>query len=123
MVALTGIEPADRQVSSVQLGLSRYVFSPVQFATGRSGAIRVAGVVCRWSVGVMRRPDGWARRTTAPYADLTHKIALWDRQSPAASHKDGLATYRPVDCPTLAHFLGLIPFRTAEGTEPCELDW
>ena len=92
MVALTGIEPADRQFSSVQLGLSRYVFSPVQFATRAFRALRVAGVVCRWSVGVMRRPYGRARRTTAPYADLTRKIALWDRQSPAASHKDGLGT-------------------------------
>src|ERR1700680_1152043 len=59
MVALTGIEPVGCQFSSVQLGLSRYVFSPVQLATRAFRALRVAGVVCRWSVG---RP----RRRTAP---------------------------------------------------------
>jgi len=51
MVALTGIEPANRQLDSVQLSLSRYVFSPVHFATRAFRALRVAGVVCRWSVG------------------------------------------------------------------------
>jgi hypothetical protein len=47
MVALTGIEPAGRQFSSVQLGLSRYVFSPVQFATRAFKAVRMADVLPR----------------------------------------------------------------------------
>ena len=45
MVALTGIEPAFGQFSSVQLGLSRYVFSPVQFATRAFRAVRMADVL------------------------------------------------------------------------------
>jgi len=61
LVSLTGIEPAFGQFSWVQLGLSRYVFSPVQFATRAFKALRVAGVVCRWSVAVMHRPYGRAR--------------------------------------------------------------
>jgi hypothetical protein len=47
MVALTGIEPAFGQFSSVQLGLSRYVFSPVQFATRAFRAVRMADVLPR----------------------------------------------------------------------------
>jgi hypothetical protein len=46
VVALTGIEPVGCQSSSVQLSLSRYIFSPVQFATGAFRAVRRAGVVC-----------------------------------------------------------------------------
>jgi hypothetical protein len=44
LVALTGIERANGQFSSVSLGLSRYVFSQVQFATSAFKALRVAGV-------------------------------------------------------------------------------
>jgi hypothetical protein len=44
MVALTGIERANGQFSSVPLGLSRYVFNPAQFATSAFKALRVAGV-------------------------------------------------------------------------------
>src|ERR1035441_2523304 len=47
LVALTGIEPAGRQSGSVQFSLSRYIFSPAQFATGAFRAVRRAGVVCR----------------------------------------------------------------------------
>jgi hypothetical protein len=47
MVALTGIEPAFGQFSSVQLGLSRCVFSPVQFATRAFRGLRMADVLPR----------------------------------------------------------------------------
>ena len=66
LVALTGIEPATLQFSSVQLGLSSCVFSPVESATRAFRALRVAGVVCRWSVAVMRRPPGRARGPRSP---------------------------------------------------------
>ena len=45
MVALTGIEPATLQFSSVQLGLSGCVFGPVQFATKAFVAVRMADVL------------------------------------------------------------------------------
>jgi hypothetical protein len=38
MVALTGIEPAENQFSSVQLGVSSCVFGPVRLATRRLGS-------------------------------------------------------------------------------------
>ena len=63
VVALTGIEPATLQFSSVQLGLSSCVFGPVQSATRAFRTLRVAVVVCRWSVAVMRRPSGRAPRS------------------------------------------------------------
>ena len=44
---LTGIEPAGRQFSSVQLGLSSCVFGPVQFATRAFRAVRMADVLPR----------------------------------------------------------------------------
>ena len=47
VVALTGIEPAGRQFSSVQLGLSSCVFGLVQFATRAFRAVRVADVLRR----------------------------------------------------------------------------
>ena len=47
MVALTGIEPAGRQFSSVQLGLSSCVFGLVQFATRAFTAVRMADVLPR----------------------------------------------------------------------------
>src|ERR1035438_8828421 len=43
--ALTGIEPATLQFSSVQLGLSSCVFGPVQFATRVFVAVRRADVL------------------------------------------------------------------------------
>src|ERR1022692_3330311 len=45
VVALTGIEPATLQFSSVQLGLSSCVFGPVQFATRAFVAVRRADVL------------------------------------------------------------------------------
>jgi hypothetical protein len=45
LVALTGIEPATLQFSSVQLGLSSCVFGPVQFATRVFVAVRRADVL------------------------------------------------------------------------------
>ena len=45
VVALTGIEPATLQFSSVQLGLSGCVFGPVQFATKAFVAVRMADVL------------------------------------------------------------------------------
>src|SRR5665811_1631626 len=47
MVALTGVEPANRQFSSVQLGLSSCVFGLVQFATRAFRAVRMADVLPR----------------------------------------------------------------------------
>jgi hypothetical protein len=47
VVALTGIEPAGRQFSSVQLSLSSCVFGLVQFATMAFRPIRVADVLPR----------------------------------------------------------------------------
>jgi len=47
MVALTGIEPAGCQFSSVQLGLSSCVFGSVQFATRAFRALRMADVLPR----------------------------------------------------------------------------
>src|ERR1700681_4970116 len=47
MVALTGIEPAGYQFSSVQLGLSSCVFGLVQFATRAFRAVRMADVLPR----------------------------------------------------------------------------
>jgi hypothetical protein len=47
LVALTGIEPAGRQFSSVQLGLSSCVFGLVQFATKAFRPLRVADVLPR----------------------------------------------------------------------------
>ena len=47
MVALTGIEPAECQFSSVQLGISSFVFDPVQFATMAFRAVRMADVLPR----------------------------------------------------------------------------
>ena len=47
LVALTGIEPAGRQFSSVQLGLSSCVFGSVQFATRAFSAVRMADVLPR----------------------------------------------------------------------------
>ena len=47
MVALTGIEPAGRQFSSVQLGLSSCVFGLVQSATRAFMPRRVADVLPR----------------------------------------------------------------------------
>src|ERR1022692_5347725 len=45
VVALTGIEPATLQFSSVQLGLSSCVFGPVQFATRAFVTVRRADVL------------------------------------------------------------------------------
>jgi hypothetical protein len=45
VVALTGIEPATLQFSSVQLGLSSCVFGPGQFATKAFVAVRMADVL------------------------------------------------------------------------------
>src|ERR1019366_153116 len=45
LVALTGIEPATLQFSSVQLGLSSCVLGPVQFATRAFVAVRMADVL------------------------------------------------------------------------------
>ena len=45
VVALTGIEPATLQFSSVQLGLSGCVFGPIQFATKAFVAVRRADVL------------------------------------------------------------------------------
>jgi len=47
MVALRESNAYNRQLSSVQFSLSRYVFSTVQFGTKAFKALRVAGVVCR----------------------------------------------------------------------------
>src|SRR2546426_9081226 len=47
MVALTGIEPAEYQFSSVQLGLSSCVFGLVQFATRAFRAVWMADVLPR----------------------------------------------------------------------------
>jgi hypothetical protein len=47
VVALTGIEPAGRRYSSVQVGLSSCVFGPVQFATRAFRAVQVADVLPR----------------------------------------------------------------------------
>jgi hypothetical protein len=47
MVALTGIEPAGYQFSSVQLGLSSCVFGLVQFATRSVRAVWMADVLPR----------------------------------------------------------------------------
>ena len=47
MVALTGVEPAGRQSSSVQLSLSSCVFGLVQFATRACRAVRMADVLPR----------------------------------------------------------------------------
>src|ERR1019366_685242 len=47
MVALTGVEPASRQSSSVQLGLSSCVFGLVQFAARAFRAVRMADVLPR----------------------------------------------------------------------------
>src|ERR1019366_7017094 len=47
LVALTGVEPAKRQFSSVQLGLSSCVFGLVQFATRSFRAVRLADVLPR----------------------------------------------------------------------------
>src|ERR1035441_4114135 len=47
MVALTGVEPAKRQSSSVQLGLSSCVFGLVQFASRAFRAVRMADVLPR----------------------------------------------------------------------------
>jgi hypothetical protein len=47
MVALTGVEPAFGQFSSVQLGLSSCVFGLVQFATRSFRAVRLADVLPR----------------------------------------------------------------------------
>ena len=69
MVALTGVEPANRQFSSVQLGLSGCRFSTVQFARRLRKAPRTAGVVSRWSPGPVFRRTQTARKTaktTAP---------------------------------------------------------
>jgi hypothetical protein len=41
----TGIEPAERQFRSLQLGLNNCVFGPVQFATMAFRAIRMADVL------------------------------------------------------------------------------
>ena len=46
-LALTGIEPAGRQFSSVQLGLSSCVFGLVQYATKTFRAVRMPGVLPR----------------------------------------------------------------------------
>jgi hypothetical protein len=45
MAALTGVEPAGRQFSSVQLGLSSCVFGLVQFATKAFRAVRMTDVL------------------------------------------------------------------------------
>jgi hypothetical protein len=50
MVALTGIEPVKFQFSSVQLSLSRYVFSLVQFAQTAKNPLWTADVVTRESL-------------------------------------------------------------------------
>src|ERR1017187_4583889 len=47
MVALTGVEPAKSQFSSVQLGLSSCVFGLVQFETRAFRAVRMADVLPR----------------------------------------------------------------------------
>src|SRR5450756_1444447 len=47
MIALTGVEPANRQFSSVQLGLSSCVFGLVQFAARAFRAVRMADVLPR----------------------------------------------------------------------------
>ena len=47
LVTLTGIEPAGYQFSSVQLGLSSYVFGLVQSATRAPRSVQVADVLPR----------------------------------------------------------------------------
>jgi hypothetical protein len=47
LVALTGIEPAGRQFSSVQLGLSSCVFGLVHYATRAFRALRKPDVLPR----------------------------------------------------------------------------
>src|SRR5579862_4268564 len=55
MVALTGIEPAGYQFSSVQLGLSSCVFGLVQFATRAFRAVWMADVL-PWCCPATRIP-------------------------------------------------------------------
>src|SRR6266568_2489089 len=70
MVALTGIEPAGYQFSSVQLGLSSCVFGLVQFATRAFRAVWMADVLpwccpatrIRW----LKIPDSLARVIQPP---------------------------------------------------------
>jgi hypothetical protein len=50
MVALTGIEPVKFQFSSVQLSLSWYIFSLVQFAETAKNPVWTADVVTRESL-------------------------------------------------------------------------
>ena len=65
MVALTGIKPAGRQFSSVQLGLSSCVFGLVQFATRAFRAVWMADVLPRCCpatrIRLLKIPDSLAR--------------------------------------------------------------
>ena len=65
MVALTGIEPAGYQFSSVQLGLSSCVFGLVQFATRAFRAVWMADVLPRCCpatrIRLLKIPDSLAR--------------------------------------------------------------
>src|ERR1700730_7298275 len=79
MVALTGIEPAGHQFSSVQLGLSSCVFGLVQFATKALRAVWMADVL-PWCcpatrIRLLKIPDSPCARViqcspTAGYRDL-----------------------------------------------------
>ena len=65
LVALTGIEPAGYQFSSVQLGLSSCVFGLVQFATKAFRAVWMADVLPRCCpatrIRLLKIPDSLAR--------------------------------------------------------------
>src|SRR5216684_3006265 len=80
MVALTGIEPAGYQFSSVQLGLSSCVFGLVQFATRAFRAVWMADVLPRCCpatrIRLLKIPDSLARGQSnacgpAGYRDLS----------------------------------------------------
>jgi hypothetical protein len=95
LVALTGIEPATLQFSSVQLGLSGCVFGPVQFATRTFVAARRADVL-PWCC-----PAAWIRLIAGQFAgrlasiflaNVIHLVGIPRGPDRSRQRKDALAT-------------------------------
>ena len=88
LVALTGIEPATLQFSSVQLGLSSCVFGPVQLATKRLGPYR--WLTC--CPGAAARPGfGCSRGQSNTRPRLPRKSVARAIQPPRSARDPGTA--------------------------------
>src|ERR1035437_6065497 len=107
LVALTGVEPASCQFSSVQLGLSSCVFGLVQFAARAFRAVRMADVLPRCCpaprirlLAGQSKTRRSARQGVSGARNPTSSEAPGSRPRPAAENALAIADisrYRPRD--------------------------